>query len=235
MNAEIHTCDTSKALSQMFGRPPVYDAIFSCLTPVGLIRMALVSRAVHSAIKEFKRRAYNINKRLAYYFDDPLSFRSLMARTHMVISGSFALQFFDRSFYPNSDLDLYIRPDTSIEVVGSYLLNEGYLFKPTPWQSSHYASEIRRTLFSSTPPRKFSYRHITTTGEANILYSLKSVCAVYSFERAVGDAEGDVRKVQVVVARSSLVETILTFRSSELFTMWRYYVGPTDDASQLAL
>ena len=67
------------------------------------------------------------------------------------------------------------------------------------------------------------------------MYSLKSVCAVYSFERAVGDAEGDVRKVQVVVARSSPVETILTFHLSELFKMWRYYVGPTDDASQLAL
>lgn len=230
MNAEIHTRDTSKALFQMLGRPPIYDAIFSCLTPVGLIRMALVSRAAHSAIKEFERRAYT-NKRLAYYFDDPLSFRSLMARTHMVISGSFALQFFDRSFYPNSDLDLYIQPDMSIEVVGSYLLNEGYLFKPTPWQSSYYASEIKCTLFSNTPPREFTYRQISTTEEANLLYSLKSVCAVYSFERSVGDAEADVRKVQVVVARSSPIETILTFHSSELFTMWRYYVGPADDVS----
>ena len=107
--------------------------------------MALVSRAAHSAIKEFERRAYT-NKRLAYYFDDPLSFRSLMARTHMVISGSFALQFFDRSFYSNSDLDLYILPDRSIVEVGSYLLEEGYVFKPTAWQSSDFASEIKRTM-----------------------------------------------------------------------------------------
>jgi hypothetical protein len=59
-------------------------------------------------VKDYFARAFNIEKRLSRYFDDPKSFRKLQAETLTVISGSTALQFFQRNFYPESDLDLYV-------------------------------------------------------------------------------------------------------------------------------
>ena len=143
MPPKINTNASYKeAISQIFGRPPIYDAIFSCLTPLALARMASTSRAIRSATRDFQRRAYNINKRLKRYFSNPQSFRSLMARTDMVISGSFALQFFDRSFYPESDLDLYVYYNEKLHEIASHLLKEGYTFKPAGEQIADSLKEI---------------------------------------------------------------------------------------------
>ena len=91
--------------------------------------MSSVSGDVRIAVKDFERRAYNVNKHLARFFSDPLSFRSLIAKTRMVISGSFALQFFDRTRYPGSDLDLYAHRDDGVHEIGKFLLAEGYVFQ----------------------------------------------------------------------------------------------------------
>ena len=112
-------------VERMFASPPITDNIFCRLTPLSLTRMASVCRGIRSVAKDFQRRAYNINRRLELFVTDPGAFRSLMARTHMVISGSFALQFFDRTFYPESDLDIYVHPDGSIGEVGLYLIKNG--------------------------------------------------------------------------------------------------------------
>ena len=117
--------DLPNAGMKMFVRHPVYDKILSCLSPVSLTRMSYVNHTVRSATQDFASRAYNVNRRLLRFVKDPVTFRSLMARTRMVISGSFALQFFDRTFYPESDLDLYLHPNRDMIEVGLYLEREG--------------------------------------------------------------------------------------------------------------
>ena len=59
-------------------------------------------------------------KLLSRYFHHPETFRHLQATTGTVISGSSALQFFDRSYYAKSDLDLYV-PLAWRAKVGQYL------------------------------------------------------------------------------------------------------------------
>lgn len=39
---------------------------------------------------------------------DPVEFRSQMSRHGAIISGSFALQFFERTMWPDADLDIWI-------------------------------------------------------------------------------------------------------------------------------
>ncbi|KAG2078133.1 hypothetical protein BDR04DRAFT_935918, partial [Suillus decipiens] len=66
---------------------------------------------------------------LSRYFPDPLAFRFLQARTGLVISSSNALQFLDRRFYPESDLDLYAHPGHVYEAL-EWLVSVGYKFQP---------------------------------------------------------------------------------------------------------
>ncbi|KAM5530056.1 hypothetical protein V8D89_016280 [Ganoderma adspersum] len=69
-----------------------------------------------------------------------------MAQTHTVISGSFALQFLDATYYPNSDLDLYILPNDTLLVLGAYLLCQGYIYIPKEWQQEDFLEDTQHVL-----------------------------------------------------------------------------------------
>ena len=194
---------------EMFKRHPIYDNIFSCLTPLALTRMASVNRTIRAVTKDFTARAYNVNRRLSRFFSDSLIFRSLMARVHMVISGSFALQFFDRTYYPDSDLDLYLHPDRNIIDVGLYLQQEGYTFLPESWQLKVFKDEAERICANID----IEVDDVEDDDEASLMYSIRSLRAVYTFERTLED--GEVRKVQVIVSRVSPLASILDFHSSK--------------------
>lgn len=59
----------------------------------------------------------------------------MQADTRLVISGSFALQFFSRITYDSSDMDLYV-DSRGRKRVCFFLVNEaGYKFQPTSAQS----------------------------------------------------------------------------------------------------
>ena len=51
----------------------------------------------------------------------------------MLISGSIALQFFERMFYPESDLDIYVEI-RYYKVIVSWLIGIGYIYEPHPGQ-----------------------------------------------------------------------------------------------------
>lgn len=61
----------------------------------------------------------------------------------MLISGSTALQCFDRSKYPGADLDLYVEHQYA-GVIGEWLQHLGYLFVPREKCQSHKFSEAYR-------------------------------------------------------------------------------------------
>jgi hypothetical protein len=64
----------------------------------------------HKVYQKYVRRAFDIDGRLRTFFsaEEVLIFRMLQADSGIVISGSFAVQFFGRIDYPSSDLDLYV-------------------------------------------------------------------------------------------------------------------------------
>ncbi|RPD65291.1 hypothetical protein L227DRAFT_583292 [Lentinus tigrinus ALCF2SS1-6] len=167
---------------ELFRRHPIYDHIFSYLMPLSLTRMA----------SDFAARAYNINRRLSQFVSDPLIFCSLMARTHI---------FFDRTYYPDSDLDLYLHPDYNIIDVGRYLKQEGYKFIPRSWQLPAYKDEAEHVCANID----IDVDDIEDQTEASILYSLRSL-----------REDGEVRVAQVIVSRVSPLASILDFHSSML-------------------
>ncbi|KAN0082725.1 hypothetical protein V8E55_008520 [Tylopilus felleus] len=56
--------------------------------------------------------------------------RSIQTRTNTLVSGSNVLQFLDRTYCPDSGLDLYIRPGHSFEVAWYFVEIEGYRYVP---------------------------------------------------------------------------------------------------------
>lgn len=209
MDVSMDVDEYANPALELLSRHPIYDTIFSCLTPLALTRMASVNRQVRAVTKDFAARAYNVNRRLARFFNEPLLFRSLMARTHMVISGSFALQFFDRTYYPDSDLDLYLHPDRNVIYVGLFLEEEEYTFVPTSWQLDKYRDEAERICSNID----IEVDDVEDDNEASLLYSMKNLRAVYTFEKALRN--GEVRKVQLIVSRVSPLASMLDFHSSK--------------------
>ena len=119
------------SLPSILSRHPVYDGIYSRLSPGARIRFGRTCRLAYNSVQDFHSRAFNVNRHLRRFFDDPIAFRNMQARFAILISGSNALQFLDSTFYPESDLDLYVSYDSAQEV-GKWLMeHEGYSSAPS--------------------------------------------------------------------------------------------------------
>jgi len=95
------------------------------LTAGQLGKVAQINRSVCEGVKSFERRAYPINRFLGNYFQDPIAFCRLQAKTGTLISGPFALAFMGRTAWEVNNLDLYICPDF-LPVIFDFLMNDGY-------------------------------------------------------------------------------------------------------------
>ena len=78
---------------------------------------------------------WNVDRKLSCFVRDPYGFRSQMAKTDALISGSFAFQFFERTSWKPSDLDIFVEHGEHGECANTfqrYLLDkEGYEFSNT--------------------------------------------------------------------------------------------------------
>ncbi|KAI0694244.1 hypothetical protein C8T65DRAFT_585148, partial [Cerioporus squamosus] len=184
--------------------PLISDAILSFSTPVTILRLQRVCRTAAKAVRDYIARAFDVRRVLIRFFPDALAFRTLQARTGTLISGSVALQFFDRGFYPDSDLDLYVHMRHRREV-GRWLLDQGYCFEPAPYQPSEFEAAATEAL----------------SGLAVTPYGMPGIAAVMNFTRRC-DVPADMLtcdapetlKVQLIVARKTPMEVILGFHST---------------------
>lgn len=199
----LHSTPTIRNLLCIY---PIAFEIFGYMEPVDIIRLSTTMPLdVKLSCNDYLRiYPYNINRHLSYFFDKPEEFRILQANTHTIISGSFALQFFTREFYPESDLDIYT-PGYSRMQVGNWLLANGYEFVP-------------RRRIGLYIPRDFIQQETSfyeaATGMRYALIGqpyLETVHGVFDFFKTV---EGGRRKVQLIVVKGTPVETVLKFHSS---------------------
>ncbi|KAG1756597.1 uncharacterized protein EDB91DRAFT_1332401 [Suillus paluster] len=144
------------------------------------------------AVTRFYRPAYNINRHLSRYFPDPLEFCSLQARTGLDISGSNALQFLDRSFYPKSDLDLYAHPGHVYEAM-EWLEFVGYNFEPDSNQDQDEDWHNEVSAEWDDTARRMDRNDL---GDPTWY---PQIAAVYTFEQNVAaDKENMELKVQII-------------------------------------
>ena len=98
------------------------------LLPIGsIVTLTRTCKRLSNLYRSLLPLQWNIDRMLSRFVRDPLSFRSQMAEYDAMISGSFALQYFKRVQWRESDLDIYIEHGHLAEVFCQYLVKaEGY-------------------------------------------------------------------------------------------------------------
>ncbi|KAJ7590234.1 hypothetical protein C8J56DRAFT_1140083 [Mycena floridula] len=171
------------------------NLLFSCLGARDLVAFSKISRQGHESISAYRNRAYSINKLLSPYFglQGIDEFRAIQSLTGALISGSTALQFFDRSFYKGSDLDVYVEKRYSAELA-LFLQRIGYTFMPRKNQTPRLPDALNKI-------------HRGTVKFNGGLYSGRGIADVYDFRKGE-------KKIQLIAARSCPMDIILSFHST---------------------
>jgi hypothetical protein len=174
------------------------------------------SRTSYALVKSYAARVWNVERHFGRFFSDPGAFRELQARTGTLVSGSNALQFFDRSFYPESDLDVYLHRGREREV-GNFLLADGYTFQPTARQFEDFSEQERNTWHRDQRPFRFPVASSCFRSAMDLDEDYKPakswglLFVLYFSKLSVTGAE---LKVQLLIAEASPIEAILRFHSS---------------------
>ncbi|PPR00586.1 hypothetical protein CVT26_009861 [Gymnopilus dilepis] len=175
--------------------PPRLLLFFAELDIKAIVSLSKTSSALHSAYIFYAKQTWEPTKHFASWFEHPAAFRRLLARTNSVISGSFALQFFDRIYYPTSDMDIYLRVAGADEVC-RWLTRQDYTYVQGNKTYPHVISRDRVHIDKAV---------------RNMSSSLSPLLAVYNFERKIklSTSETIVRHVQVIVVDTDPIEHIL--------------------------
>lgn len=115
-------------LLDVLGQYGIFDMLCRRLDTATLFSLRLVTKRLANHFAAHAKERWNFNRRLKHFVRNPQSLRTLMARYNALISGSFVIQFFDDSFWKESDLDIYVERE-SAAAFGTHLCQkEGYRF-----------------------------------------------------------------------------------------------------------
>ncbi|KAF3927780.1 hypothetical protein ABW20_dc0100377 [Dactylellina cionopaga] len=195
-------------------QPIFYDTILKLLDPPDTLNLLATCRT----LRVLKPDLWNINRSLRRFVDDPLAFRSLMARHNTVVSGSHALQFLARVRWTESDLDVYLGDEEGCVEFAEHLIeHENYSFVPYQWQSEHLITAIanrreereryRNEILAQLEQETFKIDPDTGAALTPDLtaYRLKAIEGVFSFVHKTIKT----RKIQLMPAKDSPLVAIL--------------------------
>ncbi|THU84815.1 hypothetical protein K435DRAFT_686821, partial [Dendrothele bispora CBS 962.96] len=169
------------------------DLILSHLSPIDKYRYFLASKETLATVRSFDSRAFRVSRLLAAYFpdlEDLTRFRRLQYYHGILISGSTALQFFERVTYQDSDLDLYVNIEHAAPLL-FFLSQVHYVFVPR----SINQREFQRRLTANS------------LGLLRRRYEGRGIMIVFDYIRSG-------KKIQVIVTKQGPVDCILGFHST---------------------
>lgn len=215
---------TTSKFCEILDRPSIIDNILDYCTPLAIFRLKTTSYAANKAVHGYITRTFDINSHLEHFFDDPISFRVLQARTNAIVSGSNALQFFDRTHYERSDLDVYVSGVESTKEVCDWLENNCYVYRPTPGTFLSCDDVIEKfsriTLRDGEIDGDASDWDLMASRDSNNTSSYRRYVLNF-FREKEKDKEGFVscswRQVQVITGSNCSIEAILCYHSSKKF------------------
>jgi hypothetical protein len=145
---------------------PIFDNICAHLDPVDILFFRLTTKKLSPSFESLFKTQWNINRQLTGFVKDPVSLRSLLAEHDALISGSFALQFFEREIWDDCGLDIFVEtlsPSRTSDPLGEYLMGrEGYELQSAKSLASndlgqhyhriaHYSEVFRHIFLTSSP------------------------------------------------------------------------------------
>ncbi|THU97433.1 hypothetical protein K435DRAFT_615366, partial [Dendrothele bispora CBS 962.96] len=179
------------------------NLVFRESSPIDRIRFSLANKESNELVSSYNQNNFRIRRILSRYFDsvpDIAQFRLLQYETGMLISGSAALQFFDNTMYPESDLDLYVALREA-DPIGQFLLERGYTFTPILDQPGDWEVALYRKILS------WESRPEPLWNDDTDLYPVNGIAAVFTFVK-----EG--KRVQLITCGRATLEVILRFHST---------------------
>lgn len=182
--------------------------MFDHLNPDDIYRFSSTSKAARDIVTTYITQKFSLTVLLSRFFNDPTEvehFWSLMSTTGMFISGSSAVQFFDRSIYTESDLDLYIE-DISAAEVSSWLSSVGYNIRI---RDSEYETD------SDIEPPDDQKTPTGDTFAAMTKFRQSKDVKVLDFENLSKN-----KKIQLISCGTCPLQIVLGFHSSEYINLF---------------
>ncbi|KDR72124.1 hypothetical protein GALMADRAFT_213556 [Galerina marginata CBS 339.88] len=170
-----------------------------------IILVGKVSVRLRAVYRWFCNQAWNPCKVYEDWFaQSARQFRYQLHHTGAIVSGSIALQFFDRVQYPNSDMDIFVRTGGA-EYICQWILCEGY----------RYGHDLSDTYYGQVVDAELKGANQKCVTNSSSFEN--AVLAVHNFTKLVGRRDGSVHlmTVQVIVVDVDPVEHVLfDFHSS---------------------
>lgn len=111
--------------------------MISHLQAAEIIAISRTCRKLSNLCRDIQETQWNVDLKLRRFFLHPKHFRWQLANCNAVVSGSFALQFFDRVVWPDSDFDIFVPYGDQTRAFGRYLVrDEGYKILRTTHDNS---------------------------------------------------------------------------------------------------
>lgn len=105
------------------------DVIFRILSFCGIKDLLVLNSTcwlTRVLVKFYIRHVWSFDLRFRVWFHDVRGFQRLLRLHRAVVSGSLAVQFFDRVYYPEGTLDIYVY-HTNIRYIAEWMASEGYI------------------------------------------------------------------------------------------------------------
>ncbi|KAJ6495908.1 hypothetical protein DFH09DRAFT_1002254 [Mycena vulgaris] len=193
MDSEMPPPHHSRAWDSFFSEKApddAYNTIFSSLATRDLLCLMRTCKHLYDLVLH---TSFDVSCLLSPFFgnaENVKHFREIQAQTGTLISGSTALQFFERVRWPRSDLDIYAHREFAT-IPAHFLVGNGYIFNPRPNQNPDLLAQLSKT----------------TKDRLTLSYLGRGISDVFDFSK------GD-RKVQLIVACSTPMEIILSFHAT---------------------
>ena len=100
---------------------PVFIALCDCLAIAEIVSLTQTCKKFSDLYQYLLPIQWDVDKALRYYVDDPQGFRSQMARSDALISGTFAANFFEGVFWEREPLDVWVREGEGFWLFLAYL------------------------------------------------------------------------------------------------------------------
>ena len=105
---------------------PVFNTMCSCLDILSIVRLSRTCKSL-STLQARIWDSSRLNRLIGRFMVDPERFREELRKSNTVISGSLAVQFFDRVVWTESDMDLFVAEGKNAKMLRRYLREEeGY-------------------------------------------------------------------------------------------------------------
>ena len=114
-------------LLELFNEFPVVEKLCSYLAIGDIISLTRTCKRLSPLYQEVLPSQWNVDRHLQRFVDNPVAFRMMMADCDALVSGSLALQFFERKTWLESDLDVYVNFSRSIDFRQYLCEHEGYV------------------------------------------------------------------------------------------------------------